>query len=94
MQQQIIDEVRNRLPMLSQKYPIKTLAFFGSVTRNDFNELSDVDVLVDFQSDDFNLFVELAEELEKITKRHVDLVTKRSLNDRHWNYLKEKLVYA
>lgn len=82
------------MPQLKQKYPLGSLAFFGSVTRNDFTGQSDVDVIVDFHSDDFLLFVQLADELERIAQTKVDLISRRSLKERHWNYLKDKLVYA
>ena len=41
------------MPVLKRKYPLGSLAFFGSVTRNDFTAQSDVDVIVDFNNDDF-----------------------------------------
>jgi len=90
----IIESIKDKLPSLREKYPFGSLAFFGSVTRPDFSAGSDIDIIVDFESDDFLLFVELVDELEKITKTKVDLVSKRSIKERHWNYLKDKLVYA
>lgn len=90
----IIESIKDKLPSLREKYPLGSLAFFGSVTRPDFSAGSDIDIIVDFESDDFLLFVELADELEKITKTKVDLVSKRSIKERHWNYLKDKLMYA
>lgn len=94
LQTDVIESIKSQMPVLKQKYPLDSLAFFGSVTRNDFTGQSDVDVIVDFNSDDFLLFVQLAEELEKIAQTKVDLISRRSLKERHWNYLKDKLVYA
>ena len=33
---------------LSKKYHIKKLSFFGSILREDFNENSDIDILIEF----------------------------------------------
>jgi predicted nucleotidyltransferase len=91
---EIIYNVKKHLPTLKQNFAIDSLAFFGSFTRNDFTADSDVDIIVDFKSDNFLLFVQLADELERITQTKVDLVTKRSIKERHWNYLKDKLIYV
>ena len=91
----IKQKLQDHLPELRKKYPIGEIAFFGSVTRDDFNEQeSDVDILIDFNSADFNTFFLLATDLESLLERKVDLVTKRSLKARHWNYLRHKLVYV
>ncbi|MBK7636894.1 MAG: nucleotidyltransferase domain-containing protein [Saprospiraceae bacterium] len=47
--------------------------------RSDFNEDSDVDILIDFQSDDFLLFNSLAEESETLLGQKIDLKPTRSL---------------
>jgi predicted nucleotidyltransferase len=62
------------------------LEIFGSATREDFDPgRSDLDFLVEFQDPDrpgiADRFMGLAEGLEQIFKRKVDLVTKRSLKN-------------
>lgn len=85
----------DKLPELKKKYPIGSMALFGSVVRDDFDEKeSDIDVMVDFQSDDVILFIQLADELEKITRKKVDVITKRSLKPRHLAYLENQFVYV
>ena len=92
---QIIAELKSAFPRLREKYPIGSLALFGSATREDFDpEKSDIDILVDYTSSDVLLFLSLADELERLLGKKVDLITKRSLKDRQWNYLKDKLVYV
>ncbi len=94
IQASIIANIKEALPELRQKYAVDSLAFFGSITTDSFSKDSDVDIIVDFKSDDFLLFVQLANELEKITNKKVDLISKRSIKQRHWEYLKDKLIYA
>jgi uncharacterized protein len=52
---------------------VKSLFAFGSVTRDDFNENSDIDLVVDFdETDPFtyaDLYFNLKEKLENILKR-------------------------
>jgi predicted nucleotidyltransferase len=94
MQKERINKLKPAMPELRQKYPIGSMAVFGPVLRGDVDNSSEMDRLVDFASADFCLFMQLADELEKIVNRKVDLITIRSLKERHWNYLKDKLVYV
>ena len=61
---------------------IRRLALFGSVLRDDFTPESDVDVLVEFEPGrKVGLeFVTIADELETILGRKVDLHTPASLS--------------
>ncbi len=94
-QVKLIDTLKSVSPGLKEKYPIASLALFGSATRDDFNAMeSDIDILVDFTSSDVLTFLALADELEVLLGKKVDLITKRSLKERQWNYLKDKLVYV
>ena len=85
---------------LSRKYRIKKLSFFGSILREDFGEISDIDVLVEFEDDnEYSLFdlLRIREEFEKVLGRKVDLIEKESLRNpyRRENILKNsRVVYA
>jgi hypothetical protein len=60
-----------------RKHHIRSLAFFGSVTRDDFGPLSDIDVLVEFEPDHipgFDFFL-IEADLSSMMKRKVDLQT-------------------
>lgn len=65
---------------------VRTLFAFGSVTREDFNESSDVDLVVDFDEKDpfkyTDLYFNLKDKLEEILKRHVDLLEERAIKNR------------
>jgi len=69
---------------LAKKYRIKELALFGSVLREDFNENSDIDVLVQFDKEaDLSLFdlFDIQEEFEQVFGREIDLVEKEGLRN-------------
>ena len=64
---------------------VKSLFAFGSVTRDDFNESSDIDLLVDFDEKDpfkyADLYFSLKTKLEDILKRQVDLLEERGIRN-------------
>lgn len=57
------------------------MAIFGSIARGEATEVSDVDILVDFDSKKGLFgFADLKFYLEELLGCHVDLVTKRALH--------------
>jgi len=67
-----------------KRWNISEFSLFGSVLREDFRPDSDVDVLVSFQHEEnWSLWdlIEMAEELEKMFGRKVDLVEKEALRN-------------
>ena len=83
-----------------KKYGIKRLYVFGSSLRYDFNEDSDIDILIEFlKPKEKSLFdlIDLRLELEEITGRKIDIVEKGSVKNPY--KLKEinstaRLIYA
>ena len=73
---------------------IQRMALFGSVLRDDFTSESDVDVLVDFESDRTPglEFITIQDELSEILGRQVDLYTFKGVeNSRNW-LLREEIL--
>lgn len=79
-----------------KKYGVSEMAVFGSYTRDDYTENSDVDVMVDFDRPIGLTFVDLSEEMESVLGKKVDLVTKRTLEQkpRLFKYIKEDIQYV
>ena len=73
-----------KIKSLCQKYHINKFALFGSVMRNDFNQNSDIDVLVEFNPEYIPGFIKLYQIQEEISQlfngREIDLVTPKFLN--------------
>jgi uncharacterized protein len=66
-----------------KRHHIKKLSLFGSVLRNDFNEGSDVDVLIEFETAHIPGLIRLAgmeRELTDLLGRKVDLRTPQDLS--------------
>jgi uncharacterized protein len=79
---------------LADKYHIKSLGIFGSIVRGDATELSDVDILVEFEKPIGLDFVILGDELEEILGVKVDLVTPNAIKPRMFEYIKQDLIYV
>ncbi len=78
----IIDQILE----LCKTNKVKSLFAFGSVTRDDYNDNSDIDLLVDIdESDPFkytDIYFSLKSKLEEILKRKVDLLEDRAIKNR------------
>ncbi len=76
----VLSVLRAALPELQQRWPIRSLALFGSVVRDEATADSDLDVLVEFERPiDLFAFLALEEELATLAGRRVDLVSRRAL---------------
>ena len=85
------------------RWQIGALETYGSAARGELRPGSDLDLLVTFRpSADWSLFdhVRMKRELETLTGRHVDLMTRRALErSRNWLLRREilrsaQLVYS
>ncbi len=47
-QSEIENKLRSLKPILSNKYSVEKIGYFGSYSRNEQSEKSDIDILVDF----------------------------------------------
>lgn len=67
---------------MCRRYGVKELSMFGSAARGEMRPNSDIDLIVEFEPEahiGLIKFESLAEELESLAGRTVDLVTKRGL---------------
>jgi predicted nucleotidyltransferase len=90
----ILDELKNLKPELSTKYYVDNIGLFGSITRNDFTDKSDIDIIVDFRKPIGIEFVDLAEFLEKKFKRKVDLVSRNGMKHNFYAEIKNEIQYV
>jgi uncharacterized protein len=84
----MLDTLKISLPLediqaYCRQQPIKRLALFGSVLRDDFSPVSDVDLLVDYQPGARVTLLDMAQqeiELSRLVGRKVDLRTPNELS--------------
>lgn len=76
----IIELLHQRLPLLAEKYRVKSLGVFGSYVRHQERPDSDVDLLVNFDETPSLLkFIELENHLTDLLGIKVDLVMQDAL---------------
>lgn len=80
---EIIAEKKDEIAALCRKHRVKRLDLFGSAVTGSFDErLSDLDFLVTFEHPEEGIlyrYIDLADDLEQLFSRKVDLLTERSV---------------
>lgn len=82
-----LDQLKTKeIQCLCEANKVKSLFAFGSITREDFNNGSDIDLVVDFnENDPFNytdLYFNLKRKLEDLLNRQIDLLEERAIKNR------------
>jgi len=81
-------------PELCDRYAVDTIGLFGSIVRDDYTEDSDIDIIVTFSRRVGMEFIDLANELESILKRKVDLVSKNGVQEKYLRVIEPQIVYV
>ncbi len=92
---QILSKLRLKKPELERKYAVSELGVFGSYVRGDFNEGSDIDILVDFSKriDGFQ-YIRLAHELEDMFDCKIDVVSRGGIKQTYLPYVENSLIHV
>lgn len=74
-------EIKNKLTIFLKNRGVLKASVFGSIARNDYNENSDIDLILQLDKDK-NLFdlAEIKVDLEEKFNRKVDVLTYNSIN--------------
>jgi predicted nucleotidyltransferase len=79
---------------LAEKYHVNSIGLFGSIVRADFRPDSDIDIMVDFSQPIGIEFIDLADDLEKLLERKVDLVSKAGIRPQYYQAIKSDIHYV
>lgn len=91
----VIGKLQANKAILQKKYPLASLALFGSFALGEQSKESDIDILVELNGPMGIEFVDLLIGLEKIFGGHkVDLVSKSGVNPRYWPFIQKDLIYV
>jgi len=93
--QDILDELSNQRHQLAN-FGVEQIGLFGSFVRDEANQESDIDLLVNMSKNrkTFRNFMALNYYLEEIFGRKVDLVTKQSLSPYIGPHILRTVEYA
>ena len=93
--ERIIRILKKELPYLKEKYGVEKIVLYGSFVKGTHKEKSDIDILVDIKKPIGLEFVSLADRLEEILGRKVDVATydhsKRSFQNPRYKHIAEDI---
>ncbi|MDK2781258.1 MAG: uncharacterized protein PWR13_286 [Archaeoglobi archaeon] len=94
--EKIKEILKNHKEELRRLFGVKERGIFGSYVRGEQTEISDVDILVEFEREIGWEIVDLKEYLEKLLGVKVDLVSKRGIVRRPllWEHVKKEVIYV
>ncbi len=91
----IINRLKDIKPALCETYGITELALFGSYSRNEATEKSDIDIMIDYQVPMGMKFFDIVYELEEVFKnKKVQVVTRKAIKPKYFDRIKPDLIYA
>ncbi len=91
----ILEVIRNNRRNI-RAFGVRKLGLFGSFVRQEQNEKSDIDFLVEFEKDKktFDNFIQLSFLLEDSLNRRIELVTTESLSPYIGTHILEEVEYV
>jgi len=93
---EIKEILNNHRDKLKERFGVKEIGIFGSYVREEPQESSDIDILVEFLDGykTFDNYMDLKFYLEDLLNLKVDLVSKTALKPRIKPYILEEVIYA
>ncbi|MCX7048998.1 MAG: nucleotidyltransferase domain-containing protein [Candidatus Sumerlaeota bacterium] len=73
--EQILITLGEELPFLQREFGVKRLGLFGSYARGTQTDLSDVDIVAEFDRSIGLRFMEFSEHIEQVLGRRADILT-------------------
>ncbi len=90
----VLTILKENKQQLLKKYPIKSIALFGSYSRGDNRIDSDIDIMVELYEPLGIKFIEMAHELEDLFNCRVDLVSKKGIKPSYLKQIENDLQYV
>ncbi len=89
----ILNLLRENKEFFKTNYGVEKIGLFGSYAKNEQNENSDVDILVDMPSN-FDYYYELKDFLEKKINKKVDLGMEKNMRLLIKKYVEKEIIYV
>jgi predicted nucleotidyltransferase len=91
---EILSALRRERERLFAKHALTSMAVFGSAARGEQRPDSDVDIMVEFDTSMDYDFLELAEDLQRLLNRKVDLVVRKGVRPWYMETIEHDLRYV
>jgi predicted nucleotidyltransferase len=95
--EELIDFLQTHKSLLRERYAVKEIAIFGSFARNEQNEKSDIDLLIELQDNVASVYdtkEKLREYLSRSFDRSVDLAREKYLKPYAKEQILKELIYV
>ncbi|AGK60040.1 putative nucleotidyltransferase [Archaeoglobus sulfaticallidus PM70-1] len=94
--EEVIQILKENDRILKERFKVKSIGVFGSVTRGEQKETSDIDIIVEFSEPVGWEIVDLKEFLEELLGVRVDVVTKNAAMRKPllWKSIEREVVYV
>ena len=89
---EILRRLQSEKENITQQWPIQSIALFGSASRDELVDKSDIDLLIEFNGKMGWRVVELAEQLEELLGCKVDVISRKTLNPRFWQAIQADVI--
>lgn len=93
-QNDIEKKLKELKPILHQRYFVERIGYFGSYSRNDQKDNSDIDILVSFSKPLGWEFFDLLEFLENELELKVDLVSEKAIKEQLRQIILKSVKYV
>ncbi|MDZ7724075.1 MAG: nucleotidyltransferase family protein [candidate division KSB1 bacterium] len=96
-QKEIIDFLREQYPVLEKNYNISKIGIFGSFARNEEDDKSDIDIILEFEPGTRNIYekkTDLKSFLQSRFHRNVDLCREKYIKPYIKNYIQKEAIYV
>ncbi len=91
---QAMDILKGHIQDIKSGFSVKRIGIYGSFSRGEEKESSDIDILVEFEKPTFRNFMNLSFYLEDLFGRKVDLVTVKGLHPRIRPYVEKDVIWS
>ena len=88
-----MDLLRSHIQDIKASFAVKWIGIFGSFSRGEQKESSDIDIRVEFEKPTFRNFIDLSFYLEDLFGRKVDLVIIKGLHSRIRPYVEKDVIW-
>ncbi len=91
---QILHLLRSNKEEFARRFSVRRIGLFGSITRGEERDGSDIDILVELELSTFDNYMDLKFHLEQVLGSDVDLVLMNSIKPRLKSIISREVVFA
>ena len=95
--EELLNFLRTNKDLLKSKYSLTKIGIFGSYARDEQTENSDIDIILDFETDLEDIYgtkYDLREYLKSVFKKEVDICTERAIKPVFKPFILRDAIYV